>query len=218
MLADEACPVVRLRQYRCGMATRAPQMSIGEFEELARAANRIAEGLRLESLAGKLSAKQPPDGNHGCIIEWLIRRCLSQRPELWLSTTQGLLVGADRTGRVRPDGTLADTEAFVGQGEWASAQSVLMVVEVASHGEDTIQRHRIDLPRAYAASGIPIYLLVDRDAHKTAVYSSPSAGRYQNTMMTAFGVEVPLPEPVGFTLNTAPLAQWALPPISAAGR
>lgn len=34
-------------------------MNIGEFEELARAADRIVEGLRLEFVAGRLSAKQP---------------------------------------------------------------------------------------------------------------------------------------------------------------
>ncbi|MFI6045855.1 Uma2 family endonuclease [Nocardia sp. NPDC051321] len=188
---------------------RGPLMSTAEFEELAQAAYRIGDGLRLEFIGGTLSAKPPPNGNHSCVIAWLTRLFLLNRPELWLSSAQGLLVGSDRTGRARPDGTLADAEAFVGQAKWADADLVLMAVEVASPGEDTNRRHRTEKPRAYAATGIPVYLLIDRAAHEVAVYSGPSAGRYQRIVTMPFGAEVLLPEPVSITLDTAPLAQWA---------
>ncbi|WP_405160251.1 Uma2 family endonuclease [Nocardia sp. NBC_01499] len=184
-------------------------MSIEEFEELAQAAHRIAEGLRLEFVEGTLSAKPPPNGNHSCVVAWLIRLCLLERPELWLSSVQGLVVGDDRTGRARPDGVLADAEAFVGQGKWANSDPVLMVVEVTSHDEATDLRCRTEKPRSYAATGIPIYLLIDRDARVVAVYSCPSLGRYQQVVTVPFGVAALLPEPVGITLDTKPLEQWA---------
>ncbi|MFF3221919.1 Uma2 family endonuclease [Nocardia suismassiliense] len=190
------------------MAVRAPLMSSEEFEELARAAARIAEGLRLEFVEGKLGVKPPPDGNHSCVMQWLIRLCLRHRPELWLSSSRGLAVGDDRTGRARPDGTLAAADAFVGKGEWANADPVLMVVDVTSHDEDTNRRHRTDRFHAYAATGIPVYLLIDRDARDVAAYSEPSAGRYTNVSTVAFGAELPLPKPVDITLDTEPLEQW----------
>ncbi|MFD6154920.1 Uma2 family endonuclease [Nocardia sp. NPDC060256] len=189
---------------------REPLMSTAEFEELAQAAHRIAEGLRLEFVEGKLSAKPPPNGNHGCTVAWLIRLFVLNRPELWLSTVQGLIVGADRTGRARPDGVLADAEAFVGQSKWADADPVLMVVEVTSRAEDADRRCRTDKPQAYAAAGIPVYLLIDRAAREVAVYSGVSADRYQQIMTMPFGAEVLLPAPLDITLDTEPLEQWAL--------
>ncbi|WP_433660126.1 Uma2 family endonuclease [Nocardia sp. CA-128927] len=184
-------------------------MSIEEFEELAQAAHRIANGLRLEFVEGKLSAKPLPNANHGCIVAWLIRMFVLNRPELWLSTAQGLVVGDDRTGRARPDGVLADAEAFVGQGKWADADPVLMVAEVTSHDEDADRRSRTDKPRAYATAGIPVYLLIDRAAREVGVYSGLSADRYQQVVTMPFGTEVLLPEPLGITLDTEPLEQWA---------
>ncbi|KAA8890082.1 Uma2 family endonuclease [Nocardia colli] len=190
------------------MGVQAPQMSTGEFEELAGAADRIAEGLRLEFIEGKLSAKPLPDGNHGCIIAWLIRLCLRHRPELWLSASQGLVVGDDRTGRVRPDGVLADAEAFVGQGEWANADSVLMVVEVTSPEEDNDRTHRTGKVRIYATTGISVYLFIDRESREVTVYSGLRAGHYQQVATTSFGAEVALPSPVELALDTGSLEQW----------
>ncbi|WP_405136059.1 hypothetical protein [Nocardia sp. NBC_01388] len=65
-------------------------MTIEEFEELARAADRIAEGVRLEFVNGKLGAKAVPDGDHSRIIQWLIRIFLTARPDLFLTPVQGL--------------------------------------------------------------------------------------------------------------------------------
>ncbi|WP_280409292.1 Uma2 family endonuclease [Nocardia brasiliensis] len=183
-----------------------PMMSTEAFEELARVAYRVADGLRLEFVGGKLSAKPVPDGTRGCIVAWLIRSCVEVRPELWLSTTAGLVVGSDRAGRVRPDGVLADADAFVAQGEWADPAPVLMVVEVTPLDADA---HHQGKPRAYAEAGIPVYLLIDRHAYEVAAYSEPAAGRYTRVLTVAFGAELPLPSPVGITLDTEPLKRWS---------
>ncbi|MEU4838756.1 Uma2 family endonuclease [Nocardia testacea] len=112
-------------------------MTTEEFEELARLAGRVSEGIRLEFIEGRLGAKGGADGDHGRILQWLIRMFILARPELFLSVEQGLKVDAYRKGRARPDGTLADADAFVGQGEWADPDPVLMVVEVTSRDSDT---------------------------------------------------------------------------------
>lgn len=183
-------------------------MTTEEFEELARAAEHIAEGVRLEFIDGKLGVKAVPDGDHGCIIEWLIRACLLLRPDLWLFHEQGLKVGDYRSGRARPDGALAPTGIFAGQPEWADPSPVLMVVEVTSHDRDTESRDRREKPKAYASTGIPIYLLIDRDSCTVVIHSEPRSSRYERILTVQFGAAVKLPDPVNVELDTEPLKNW----------
>ncbi|GHJ29402.1 Uma2 family endonuclease [Streptomyces sp. NPDC044780] len=184
-----------------------PQMLPEEFEEYARLAARVAEGVRWEFINGKIGVTPVPDGDHGRIIQWLARICIQAHPELWLHD-QGLKVETYRNGHARPDGTLAHSDAFVGQGEWADADSVLMVVEVTSYDSDTDRRDRVEKPRAYAETGIPVYLLVDREAGEVTVFSEPDGVRYECTKTVPFGKPLTLPAPVGVTLDTEPLMGW----------
>lgn len=183
-------------------------MTTEEFEELARAADHIAEGVRLEFINGKLGVKAVPDGDHGCIIEWLIRACLLLRPDLWLFQEQGLKVDAYRAGRARPDGALAPSGVFAGQPEWADPSPVVMVVEVTSHDQDTERRDRQEKPKAYASTGIPIYLLIDRELCAVVVHSEPVDDRYKRVETVSFGAMVNLPKPLDIKLDTEPLKDW----------
>jgi Uma2 family endonuclease len=185
-----------------------PLMTAEQFEELAQAAERITDGVRLEFIDGKLGVKAMPDGDHSRIIQWLIRTFMLLRPELFLTPELGLRVGQYRNGRARPDGVLADADAFVGQGEWANPAPVLLVVEVTSRDQDTDLRDRQEKPGAYAAAGIPVYLLIDRDSCEVAVHSKPNSGRYEDLHTVAFGASIEIPEPVGITLDTEPLKNW----------
>lgn len=184
-----------------------PQMLPQEFEELARLAPRAAEGLRLEFIHGRLVVKPTPDGNHGRVIEWLTRIVLQARPDLYLHD-QGLRIQTYRTGHARPDAVLAPAEAFVGQGDWAAPDDVLMVVEVTSYDSDTDRRDRVEKPRAYAETNIPVYLLIDRDTCEITVYSEPDGVRYEKAQTLPFGKAVTLPEPVAISLDTEPLKNW----------
>ncbi|MEU7045245.1 Uma2 family endonuclease [Streptomyces varsoviensis] len=186
-----------------------PQMLPEQFEALAAAAAREADGLRLEFIGGRLWVKAVPDGLHRTIIMRLIRQCLQQAPALDLHTGQGLRIETYRKGRARPDGALAPTAHFARAGEWAAPDGVLMTVEVTSHDHDTNQRDRVEKPRAFAESGIPVYLLIDREADEVTVYSEPVDGSYQERHSAAFGKTVALPDPVGITLDTEPLKVWS---------
>jgi Uma2 family endonuclease len=184
-----------------------PQMLPEEFEEFARLAVRTIEGVRLEFINGRLGVKPVPDGDHGRIIQWLLRIFLHARPDLFLHD-QGLIVQPYRGGHARPDGVLAPSEAFVGQGEWASTEQVLMVVEVTSYDSDTDRRDRQEKPRAYAETGIPVYLLIDRDSGEAVVHSDPDGTRYESRHTVPFGKVIMLPAPVGIELDTEPLQNW----------
>lgn len=90
-----------------------PQMSVEDFEELARHA---PETVTLEFINGKLEVKPVPDGDHVTIFMWLLRQCMRHRPELDLHPEQGLKVGAYRKGRTRPDGSLGPVGHFMRRG------------------------------------------------------------------------------------------------------
>ncbi|MEV7426007.1 Uma2 family endonuclease [Streptomyces sp. NPDC091212] len=182
-----------------------PQMSIEEFEELER---RAPEMVRLEFLNGKVQVKAVPDGNHGQIIMWLLKQCMRWRPELSLFPEQGLKIDSYRKGRARPDGVLAPEEHFVGAGEWAEPKGVLMAVEVMSKDPDTNQRDHVEKPQGYAASGIPVYLLVDRETCSVTVHAEPEDGVYRAVTTRPFGAVVELPDPVGITLETEKLKDY----------
>lgn len=182
-------------------------MSVEDFERIAATA---PETVTLEFIDGRIGEKAVPDGAHAGLIMWLLKQCMQSRPDLDLDPTQGLKVGAYRKGRVRPDGSLVPPDHFVGQGEWADPAGVLMTVEVTSYDSDTDQRDRREKPAAYAAAGIPVYLLIDRDRCEVVVHTNPSqeAGRYRDLHTASFGEQVDIPDPVGISLETEPLKRY----------
>ncbi|MEU4117334.1 Uma2 family endonuclease [Kitasatospora sp. NPDC028055] len=184
-----------------------PQMLPEQFEEFVRRLGRTVEGIRPEFINGKLGVKPVPDGDHGRIIQWLNRISIQARPELYVHD-QGLKLQGYQGGFARPDGTLADADAFVGHGEWATTEQVLMVAEVTLFESDTDRRDRVEKPRAYAETGIPVYLLIDRDSAEVIVHSQPDGVRYETVQTLPFGRSVRLSDPVGITLDTEPLKNW----------
>ncbi|MEU1281726.1 Uma2 family endonuclease [Streptomyces sp. NPDC005805] len=183
-----------------------PQMSTEDFEEIERHA---PETVRLEFINGKLEVKPVPDGDHGEILMWLLRQCMQHRPDLALYPERGLVVGAYRKGRARPDGALAQTGHFAGHGEWSSPEGVLMTVEVTSHDYDTDRRDRTEKRDGYAGAGIPVYLLIDRDKGTVVVHSEPEDGTYRLVRIHPYGKPAELPDPVGITLDTEKLKDYS---------
>lgn len=183
-------------------------MTVDEFEELDRAGQRISEGLRLEYLSGLLAAKARPDANHARIVQWLARFLVPRRSELWLFADRGLRAGRGGGSRVRPDAILAPASAFAGEGEWSDPQPVFMTIEITSRAQHTELRDRLDKPFLYAATGIPLYLMIDRGAGEVHVFSEPEDGRYGAKETVPFGTDLEIPEPLGVILATDPLAEW----------
>ncbi|KAA8887468.1 Uma2 family endonuclease [Nocardia colli] len=181
-----------------------------EFEVIERAAARELEGVQLELIDGRMGVKRMPDGDHSEILSWLLMLLMPLNPKLFLYVTgQGLAVGQYRKGRARPDGILAPRGAFRGAGEWASADEVVMAVEVTSRDSDTNRRDRVEKPVAYAQAGIPIYLLIDRDNGQVVLYTQPDGDGYTDVHGYAIGRAVTLPAPIGITIDTEELKDFA---------
>ena len=183
-----------------------PQMFVEEFEELARTA---PENVTLEFINGKLEVKPVPDGDHDEIVMWVQEQCMQYRPELRLYRERGLRIESYRKGRARPDGVLAPRKHFAGHGEWSDSAGVLMVVEVTSHDADTDQRDRLEKREGYAAAEIPVYLLIDREDCSLTVHAEPQDGKYRSTTTRRYGATVEIPDPVGMTLETDGLKDFA---------
>lgn len=181
-------------------------LSVEDFEELERQA---PETFWLEYIGGELRVKGPGDGNHSCILMWLLRRLLQLRPDLSLYPNSGVKTEADRRGRTRTDGLLAPRHHLKGHGEWSDTDGFLMAVEITSRDHDSNRRRRIDKPIGYAAVEIPVYLLIDRDNATLTVFSEPEDGRYQQTSSYPWGATLDIPSPVNITLNTERLKNYA---------
>ncbi|MFK4543973.1 Uma2 family endonuclease [Streptomyces tendae] len=189
------------------MAEHTSQMSVDEFETIASAA---PETVTLEFIDGRIGVKPVTDGDHNSIVSWLAKRCMQTRPELDLYQAQGLRGDAYRRSRARPDAVLAPEAHFAGHGEWADPDGALMVVEVTSYDSDTDRRDRHEKPAAYGQAGIPVYLLIDRDACTVTVHSRPDrrVGGYRDIRLTDFGETAILPDPVGIELDTEILKNY----------
>ncbi|MEU1401398.1 Uma2 family endonuclease [Streptomyces sp. NPDC005728] len=181
-------------------------LSVEDFEELER---RAPETVRLEYINGKLEVKAMPDGNHREILVWLQEQCMQHRPELRVYGESGVRTEAYRKGRARTDAAVAPKGHFTGHGEWSGSDGIFMAVEITSHDRDTHQRDRVDKPVGYAAVGIPVYLLIDRDNSTVVVYSEPKNGRYQRSPSYPWGATVVLPSPVDVILDTQELKDYA---------
>lgn len=185
---------------------RRPQMSLDDFEELAR---RAPETVWLEFIGARLAVKRGPDGNRSEILARLQRLWAGRPQGPWLYAYRGLRTEADEQGRARPDGVLAPPRHFVGHGEWSAPAGVLMTLEVTANDPDTDWHTRVDRPHAYAAAGIPVHLLVDRDDRSVVVFSRPEDGRYRREEKLPFGTTVKIPSPVDIALDTASFEQYA---------
>nr|WSY53929.1 Uma2 family endonuclease [Streptomyces sp. NBC_00886] len=188
------------------LCVRHGRLDVDEFEELAAVA---PETVRLEYINGKVEVKAVPDGNHREIFVWLQEQCMQHRPDLRVYGESGVKAEAYRKGRARTDGAVAPKGHFKGHGEWSDTDGILMAVEITSHDRDTDRRDRIDKPVGYAAADIPVYLLIDRNSDTVTVFSEPKDGRYQQTASSPWGTPVELPDPLGFTLDTQELKDYA---------
>ncbi|MEU5592406.1 Uma2 family endonuclease [Streptomyces sp. NPDC020298] len=163
------------------------------------------EGFRAELIEGEIVVTPPPDGDHedyiGLIVSQVIRR---SRTDMQFSGNKGLKLrkaeGCPKDHAI-PDGTFAPAELrlYRGAEPWMPCDGVAMVLEVTS------TKPKVDREakrRCYARGGIPIYLLVDRDATEVTLFSAPEHDDYRERCALAFGRPVPLPEPFAFELHT----------------
>ncbi|ALO09883.1 Integral membrane protein [Streptomyces venezuelae] len=168
------------------------------------------KGWRVELVEGEICVTSINDGQHAEIVADLRDQLTVCDPDRRMSAYTGIGLrvppggpGERAEGRVVPDLTLATRGSFRNAFVWQASDCVLLVVEVTS--AFTAGRDRVQKARVYARAGIPVYLLIDREAGEAVVHSEPSDGGYGGAAVHRLGTVVPLPAPVSCTLETTEL-------------
>lgn len=177
------------------MRTDAPDDVLAAFHDID---GRLPEAFRAQVVDDEIVVTYMPDGEHEDIVAGIaaqIARSSYQR--MHCSSHRGLVVPR---GRYIPDLTVAPAGHFRGQGSWAPADGIVLVVEVTSVGGD---RDRLQKQQGYAAARVPLYLLIDRAARESVLYARPGDPAYHARIREPFGQGLDLPAPLSFTLDTA---------------
>lgn len=163
------------------------------------------EGFRAELIEGEIVVTPPPDGEHEKYISRIVRQVIKRSStEMDFSGNKGLRLRsgeASPKNHVVPDVTFAPLERdlFGGADSWMPCDGVAMVLEVTSTKP---KADREANRRCYARGGIPLYLLVDRDAASVTLFSDPEKDDYRELCTRPFGKPLTLPEPLAFDLES----------------
>ncbi|GAA2894444.1 Uma2 family endonuclease [Streptomyces mexicanus] len=163
------------------------------------------EGFRAELIEGEIVVTPPPDGDHEDYIELIVHQVYGRsRTSMQFSGNKGLKLksGGDcPKDHVIPDGTFAPRalRLYRGADSWMPCEGVALVLEVTSTKP---RADRETKRRCYARGGIPLYLLVDREAASVTLFSAPENDDYRELCTRPFGKPLTLPEPFAFDLET----------------
>ncbi|WP_405485173.1 Uma2 family endonuclease [Streptomyces sp. NBC_00009] len=164
------------------------------------------EGFRAELIEGEIVVTPPPDGDHEDCISLIVSQVIKRsRTDMQFSGNKGLKLnsgGAWPDNHVIPDGTLApwDRRLFRGAEPWMPCEGVALVVEVTSTKP---QADREAKRRCYALGGIPLHLLIDREASSVTLFRDPEGDDYRELCTLPFGKSLTLPAPFDFELETS---------------
>lgn len=170
----------------------APETIEEAFEGLA-----VPAGYRAELIEREIVVSPPPDGRHEGMIARINKQVdRKSAVEMDISGNTGIVTPG---GRFIPDGTVVVSGGLDERRPWDGSEDVELVVEVTSGQGD---KDRVKKRRGYAAAGIPLYLLIDREAGEVVLFSQPADGEYHAQLRQPFGKGVDLPKPFSFTLDT----------------
>jgi Uma2 family endonuclease len=163
------------------------------------------EGFRAELIEGEIVVTSPPDGDHEDCISQITKQVIRRsRTDMDFSGNKGLKLKSGQgcpKDHVIPDGTFAPAalRLYRGADSWMPCDGVALVLEVTSTKP---RADRETKRRCYARGGIPLYVLVDREAASVTLFSEPGNDDYRGVCTLPFGKPLPLPEPLAFDLET----------------
>lgn len=194
--------------------------------ELAGEINLPNDGSRVEVVGGEIVVSPSPTLDHNYILDDIhdaLRDARTADPDFpWAAArTSDMNLAPSKEGCV-PDLNILDRETRLEtrkrKAKRLHPEEVEAVVEVTSSSNADNDRPPRLLHGArtkwsgYARSGIPFYLLIDRDPRMPGVtlYGEPDVetGTYQVLVTWKFGDVVRLPEPLGFEIDTELWEPW----------
>ncbi|ROO84382.1 Uma2 family endonuclease [Actinocorallia herbida] len=185
------------------MATRHQQGTQGCDRSLRETIDEldVPEGYKAELINGEIILSPSPPRLHYLLIR-AIEAQLRAHNDGWQCPTEQTIEHPRFADLPQPDLTLLPFSDDPAQDDtWWPADRALLVVEVLSRSNsanDTFAK-----PQLYARFGIPLYLIVDPFGGQCTLYTKPVSGLYEDKSAIPFGAPVPLPDPVGCTLDTS---------------
>ena len=161
------------------------------------------EGSKVEIIEAIITVSPAPAYRHNVIAERIQRRLYSVIPEAW-GVFQTLAIAVpSRLGMLIPDIVVAPVREHAESDSHIPAALAELVVEVTS--KSNARHDRITKPAAYAAAGIPLYLLIDRwgpDGPTATLYGEPEGDVYRPLSTAKFGEPLKLPAPFDLVTDT----------------
>ena len=159
---------------------------------------KLAPEYRAELVDGEIIVNPLANGNHAAVSSRIMQQ-IARKSAVEVDFGGGRGIQTPH-GLYIPDITVVEFDSMNDGLSWGSVVGVLMTVEITSSRSAT---DRVAKRRAYAAVGIPLYLLVDRQNLESVLFSEPDveAQDYGAEIRVPFGGELPLPEPFSFTLT-----------------
>ena len=196
------------------MSEAALQLDDFNNQDLRDVADRLLETTRVEYVdEGALLIMNPPGIEHRRIVRSIVQTVIlayhtGQATVNWAVDENFQWEFADGSRRFFvPDIVLIHPDAATPEQERAA---IVLAIEVTSpSSRDAVFNDRTVKPAQYAKGGVPLYLLVDQELGKWILHGLAEGWqRYQIVAEGAYGEEIPLPEPLGFTIPTATWPRW----------
>lgn len=159
------------------------------------------DGFTAEVIEGSFVLSPTPTPYHGRIFKKLLFQ-LEQLLPAGTDSTNNVTLEMPATGeRYVPDLVVMAAEKFEPTAGWlCQASDAELAVEIVS--PSNARTDRVTKVRGYAASGVPIYLLLDPLEQTVTLFSKPAGESYQVVHQVPFGDKLDLPEPFAGALDT----------------
>ncbi|GAA1954628.1 Uma2 family endonuclease [Kitasatospora viridis] len=155
------------------------------------------DAYRVELIDGKIVLLPSATPFHN-LIQVSVSAQLHQQG--WAAMTEQALCSPDRSFEPKPDVIATGFEQIEDNANPLPAERVLLTVEIVSTDRDSdYAKKRL----WYAASGVPLYLIIDPNDGLWELHSGPRGALYRIVERGEFGEAVELPAPFTFALDTA---------------
>lgn len=170
-------------------------------EALAYGADHLVapEGYGVEIVDGWIVVTCTPDGRHA-VATHAVRSALRPLLPSGSLAVERITLELPGSERYVPDLVVMPRAVLDSSESMFPAQEALLVAEVTSPGNGEIDR--VAKLRGYASSGVPLYLLVDRQDRTVSLFSDPVGRIYRHHLQVPFGDAIPLPPPFTSAIET----------------
>lgn len=158
-------------------------------------------GLRAEVLEGRIVLSPTWTGRHALIYARLSRQIDRLLPADMDSVNNITLHMAATNERYVPDLVVMALDKLDSDDWLCHAEDARLVAEIVA--SSSARDDRVVKVRGYAASGVPIYLLVDPLDNTVTLFTSPAGESYRQAHRLSFGAMLSLPEPFAGEIDTS---------------